>query len=144
LAYFVVSAEKYQLKITGFQENMTEQSLANLLHQRENQVYVNPNQQRIGYIKRINTFNFAKDLMEKWHNKPKGVHHSLQCQIELHNNGNEKKNNRRYRNGSRRRSDSAAKTKPNSRVSSDEEDRDITKVGDANVIDAGRVFAHSH
>ncbi|CAF1067890.1 unnamed protein product [Rotaria sp. Silwood1] len=70
----------YRIKITGFQTEVTSQNLTQRFG--SNKYYVDRKHDRIGYVVKIKTMKYAKQLMTKWHNK--NIDGQLiKCQLEL-------------------------------------------------------------
>ncbi|CAF4743695.1 unnamed protein product, partial [Rotaria sp. Silwood2] len=70
----------YRIKIAGFKTEVTPQNLNKRFG--PNNYYVDRRHDRIGYVVRIKTMKYAKQLMTKWHNK--NIDGQLiRCQLEL-------------------------------------------------------------
>ncbi|CAF4214561.1 unnamed protein product [Rotaria sp. Silwood2] len=70
----------YRIKIAGFKTEVTPQNLNKRFG--PNNYYVDRQHDRIGYVVKIKTMKYAKQLMTKWHNK--NIDGQLiKCQLEL-------------------------------------------------------------
>ncbi|CAF3919413.1 unnamed protein product [Rotaria sp. Silwood1] len=75
-----MTSTDYRIKITGFRTEVTPQNLNQRLG--SNNYYVDRHHDRIGYVVKIKTMKYAKQLMTKWHNK--NIDGQLiKCQLEL-------------------------------------------------------------
>jgi hypothetical protein len=70
----------YRLKITGFETEVTPENLTQRFG--SHNYYVDPKHDRVGYVVKIKTMKYAKQLMSKWHNKVI-VGQKIKCQLEL-------------------------------------------------------------
>ena len=70
----------YRVKITGFTTGVTPQNLLERFG--PNNYYIDRKHDRVGYIVKIKTMKYAKQLMTKWHNKDIDGQ-KIKCQLEL-------------------------------------------------------------
>jgi hypothetical protein len=70
----------YRMKLSGFRTEMTSESLT--LRFGSHNYCVDPRDPRVGYVVKIQTMKYAKQLMDKWHNKEIGDGR-IKCQLEL-------------------------------------------------------------
>jgi len=52
-------------------------------YRHEKQCYINPHNDQVAYIVKLNTIKFAKCLIQEWHDKEIDGGHKLKCQLEL-------------------------------------------------------------
>ena len=82
LLSFAGTSTTYRIKITGFHEAVTPDSLKQLLGSTNLNCYVDSSQDRVGYVVKIRTRKYAKRLMTRWHNNNIGGQ-QLKCQLEV-------------------------------------------------------------
>ncbi|UJR16960.1 hypothetical protein I4U23_003858 [Adineta vaga] len=84
----------YRIKMTGFKTEIT----PNYLTQKFGpyNYYIDRRHDRIGYIVKIRTMKYAKQLMTKWHNKPSDGQ-TIKCQLELNPKSADHSNHTRSR-----------------------------------------------
>jgi hypothetical protein len=70
----------YRVKISGFKTEVTPQTLAGKFG--FNNYYVDRKHARVGYVVKIKTMKYAKQLMIEWHNKEINGE-KVKCQLEL-------------------------------------------------------------
>jgi len=78
--FILATGTDYRIKITGFQTEVTREYLNRQLG--PNNYYVDRKHDRIGYVIKIKTMKYAKQLMTKWHNKDIDGQ-KIKCQLEL-------------------------------------------------------------
>jgi hypothetical protein len=70
----------YRIKLIGFETQVTPENLTQRFG--SNNYYVDRRHDRIGYVIKIKTMKFAKQLMTKWHNKDIDGQ-KIKCQLEF-------------------------------------------------------------
>ncbi|CAF1018586.1 unnamed protein product [Adineta steineri] len=70
----------YRVKLSGFRTQVTPLNLAQRFS--NHNYYVDPNHDRVGYIVKIQTMKYARQLMAKWHNKNIDDQ-NITCQLEI-------------------------------------------------------------
>ncbi|CAF0765289.1 unnamed protein product [Adineta steineri] len=70
----------YRVKLSGFRTQVTPKNLAQRFG--SHNYYVDSNHDRVGYIVKIQTMKYARQLMAKWHNKNIDDQ-NITCQLEL-------------------------------------------------------------
>ncbi len=76
----IPTSTDYRVKITGFETAVTPQSLTQRFG--SNNYYIDRKHDRVGYVVKIKTMKYAKQLMSKWHNKVIDGQ-KIKCQLEL-------------------------------------------------------------
>jgi len=76
----VTTITDYRIKMTGFDTEVTPQYLTQKFG--SNNYYIDRKHVYIGYVVKIKTMKFAKQLMTKWHNKDIDGQ-KIKCQLEL-------------------------------------------------------------
>ncbi len=72
----------YRVKFTGFKTNLTPDNLAQLFGVDSRNCYVNFQNLRVGYVVKIKTIKYARQLMIEWHNQDIDGQ-KIKCQLEL-------------------------------------------------------------
>jgi hypothetical protein len=80
--FIAATLTAYRMKITGFRSAVTPPNLAQLLHLKENSIYVDRKYDYIGYVVKIKTMKYAKQLITTWHDKDIDGQ-KLKCQLEV-------------------------------------------------------------
>jgi hypothetical protein len=155
--YLAGSGETYRIKITGFQQKLTPEILARILHENQKNCYINRSEEGVGYIVQLRTMKYAQRLMAKWNNKEIDGQ-KLQCQIELNlrssmpktlsrsgsmSNLAEKENDSRRPDRSRHQWDTSANNSRESSISRKNSDPEITVLDDQEINHEARLINRS-
>lgn len=76
----LTSTNDYRIKMTGFQSEVTPSNLTQRFG--SHNYYVDPKHNRVGYIVKVKTMKYAKELMNKWHNHVIDGQ-KIKCQLEV-------------------------------------------------------------
>ena len=134
---------------------LTDETLSQILHGKS--CYIDPDQDRIGYITNIRSMRYARRLLNQWHGKNQDGQ-KLQCQIELEPSSSVSERlsrsdstlNLKKRDDTSRRftsnylkSNNSAKSSRNSSVSREDSDSQIRILNEKEFNHEGRLFSQS-